>query len=153
MAQATTRGQEMDQGIKFNDNGTISFPIGEKTYTLKRPTTGQFFDFWDLVDNLEVESRKQMIQLRDTLSQLKDADEDEMAEVVKELRHARRHAYEYTTIPWLRDVFAEVGSDKLPDDLSEAPSEITDPGLISQILEFWRTVPLAHSPQRRGQLR
>lgn len=135
--------------LKFNDNGTISLSIEAETYTLKRPTVGQLMDFWDLVDSITAEAQA---TLKDWMEKLKELPEDseEYQQLIDEINHRGRHSYEHLTWPWLRQAFNELGSAPLPEDLSRGPSELIDPSLPSQILSFWRTVPLAHSGRRRN---
>jgi len=133
--------------LRFNDNGTLSISINDETYTLKRPTTSQLFDFWDMADDLRISAQEELISMRDKLTDLKA---DEASEkLVEDLRKRRRHAYEFTTIPFLREAFTQFGNKELPKDLTDAPAEIMDPSLVTQLLDFWRTVPLAHSARRK----
>lgn len=139
----------MAEGINFNTNGTISFPINGETFTLRRPTSKQLFDLWDLVDEIADDAREYINGLVTQLAELKDDDSDEATELLKKIQKERRHVHELTTIPWLKEAFKQVGSAPFPEDLTNAPSEIVDPSLPQQVLDFWRRVPLAQSDPRR----
>lgn len=125
--------------IEFRDNGTVTIPVGGQTITIRRPSAGKLFEMWDLIDEIVDQAQADLTQL------LAEADNADEAEFLKKLRKERRRAYEYTTVPWLKKVCEELGSAPLPDDLSEAPSGLTDPLLAQKIIGHWRTVPLAHS--------
>ena len=139
----------MAEGIRFNDNGTISIPVGGETYTLRRPNTKQLMYYWDRLDDVADKAKETFQGWLTELSELEE-DSEEFDELQKRIRRSPRTSYEHTVFPWLREVFEELGSKPLPQDLTDAPSEITSIGLPLQIVDFWRTVPLAHSGKRRN---
>ena len=132
--------------MNFNENGTISVDIDGQTYTLKRPTLGQLWSFFDLIAEL-TEAAQQLI--KDKAEELAQVEEDsEEARQLAADMGGRRFAFRYLSEPWLRRAFEELGSKPLPENLDNAPSEFADPGLPNEILLFWRDVPLAHSRRR-----
>jgi hypothetical protein len=135
--------------IKFNDNGTISIPIKDETYSLSRPTVKDLYHFWDRIDEIAEDATEELqsaIQsIAEQLAEIEDETSTEAKELIRTIKLRRREAHEYTVIPWLREVYDKLGSASLPEDLSEAPSEITDQTLPLQIISFWRSVPLASS--------
>lgn len=132
--------------MEFNDNGTVSVDIGGQTYSLKRPTMKQLWEFFDLREEL---SERAQGHIRELSAQLAEADDDspEAEGLVEELRD-RQFAFRFMSEPWLREAFEELGSKPLPENLDDAPSELADPSLPTQILLHWREVPLAHSRRR-----
>lgn len=132
--------------IEFRDNGTISVDIDGNTYTLRRPTMGQLWEFFDLRDELSDQATAKLREMTERLASLEDGSE-EFNEVMATAKD-RRFGFRYLSEPWLRKAFEELGSKPLPENLDDAPSELADPGLPNEILMFWREVPLA--PSRRA---
>lgn len=132
--------------MQFNENGTISVDIGGETYTLKRPTMGQLWDFFDLRQELSDEAQSHMKKLAEELAEVDD-DSDRARQIASEMGD-RRFAFRMMSEPWLRTAFDELGSKPLPENLDDAPSELADPRLPSEILLFWRETPLAPSRRR-----
>lgn len=139
----------MAEGISFNDNGTISIPIKGETYSLRRPTVKELYHFWDRIDEIAEDATSELqSMIKDISGQLAEIDDEnspEARELIASIKKRRREAHEYTIVPWLREVYDKLGSASLPEDLSDAPSEITDQTLAHQIISFWRSVPLASS--------
>lgn len=132
--------------MEFHDNGTLSVDIDGQTYTLRRPTMGQMWEFFDLREELSREAQKTIKDYADELAQI-DEDSDRGLEIQDQLKD-RRFTFRFFIEPWLRKAFEDFGSKPLPENLYGAPSELADPTLPNQILMFWREVPLAHSRRR-----
>jgi hypothetical protein len=130
----------------FNENGTISIQIGSDTYTLRRPTMGEMWDFFDLRQSLTDKAQAKIESLAKELA-TEGEDSDRALEIAEELKD-RRFAFRFMSEPWLREAFEKLGSKPLPENLDDAPSELADPSLPSEILLFWRSVPLAPSRRR-----
>lgn len=134
--------------MEFHDNGTISVDIEGSTYTLKRPNIGQLFDFYDYRVRLAEQAQDQLQGWVAELSEL-DENTDEFQTLWEKTRD-RRFTFRFMVEPFLRKAFEEFGSKPLPENLDNAPSELTDPRLPNLILEFWRDTPLARSRPARG---
>lgn len=132
--------------MEFKDNGTIAVDIDGQTYTLKRPKMGQLWEFFDLREELSNDAQSKIKAYAEELAEI-DEDSDRGREI-QDLLADRRFAFRFMSEPWLRKAFEELGSKPLPENLDGAPSEFADPSLPSQILMFWREVPLAHSRRR-----
>lgn len=132
--------------MDFHDNGTISVDIDGQTYTLKRPNIGQLFDFYDYRTQLATDAQEKLESLAAQMSELKE-DDPQFDELMSQAKD-RRFTFRYMVEPFLRRAFEELGSKPLPENLDQAPAEMTDPRLPNLILEFWRDTPLAHSPPR-----
>lgn len=132
--------------MEFKDNGTIAVDIDGQTYTLKRPKMGQLWEFFDLREALSNDAQSKIKAYAEELAEI-DEDSDRGREI-QDLLADRRFAFRFMSEPWLRKAFEELGSKPLPENLDGAPSEFADPSLPSQILMFWREVPLAHSRRR-----
>lgn len=134
--------------MRFNDNGTISLTIGADTFTLGRVTMAQLWHFHDRRNELAEDAKAKLEELA---KKLVDAGEGTKAyEKLSGQMKDRRFAFLYMIEPWLREAFETVGSKPLPENLDDAPAEISDPGIVAEILFHWQTVPLAHSPRRTG---
>lgn len=133
--------------LRFNDNGTVSLSIDDETYTLKRPTVKQLWEFWDLRDEITERAKEQLQTWIEDLSNI-DENSEEYKKIMEEVKHRGRHSYEHLTYPFIREAFKELGSKPLPKKLDNAPAELADLTLPTQILEFWQSVPLAHSGRR-----
>ena len=133
--------------MNFNDNGTVSFQIGAKTYTLKVPTIGQIAEFEDLEQTLRQDAIDQLSTWND---ELESADEGEQERIQGEIGN-RNYAFTAINEPWLRKSFEAFGSDPLPGDLSDAPADLTSPSLLPSIIRHWRSDPLARSRRRQGR--
>lgn len=129
--------------LRFNDNGTISLTIGADTFTLRRPTIGRLFHYRERISEISDEARTRLEVIIAELSELDD--DDERAVEIRDEMGNHRRGFEWLVVPWLREVFDELGSAPLPENLDDAPAELTDMKLPTQIINFWRTVPLAHS--------
>lgn len=130
--------------MNFNDNGTISLTISGKTYTLRRPTVAQLAEF----DELQAQLRRDALdQIKEWSEALEDADE-EQAEAIRAKLAERHFGLRTINEPWLRKAFETLGSDSLPDNLEDGPSELVAGELLPEIIRFWQTVPLAHSRRR-----
>lgn len=132
--------------IEFRDNGTVSVDIGGETYTLRRPKMGELWDFYDYREELSQSAQDQIKEMAQKLAELDEAS-DEFAEITRRMKD-RRLAWHLIAEPWLRRAFEDLGSKPLPENLDDAPPELASLKLASQILEFWRDVPLARSPRR-----
>lgn len=132
--------------MKFNENGTISVEIDNRTYTLKRPTLGQLWEFIEYRDTLSEEARAVISETAQKMAELED-ESDEFRELAGSLQD-RTFVFRQTSEPWLRRAFEELGSKPLPENLDFAPAEIADPQLPNEIIRFWRQVPLASGRPR-----
>lgn len=136
--------------MNFNDNGTISFPIGGKTYSLKAPTIGQVAEFTELHSTLRADALNQLTEWTKRLA------DDEISDEEKAELRARdtstTFVLDHINEPWLRKAFETFGSDTLPDDLTEAPAELLSNSIVASIIQHWRSDPLARSRlrERRG---
>ena len=131
----------MSEGITFDPQGTVTVTFDGNTYRLRRPNFGQFRYFnrtyYGIVDDLAA----RLNEAREMLAGEPDEETAERArQMVKDLGETPLH--ELTT-PILAEMFTQVG-DPLPEDSDEWPAWlVTDPSLMRQILDHWRTVPKA----------
>ena len=132
--------------IEFRDNGTVSVDIGGETYTLRRPKMGELWEFYDYRDELSESAQAQIQEMARQAAEL-DEESEEFRDLIRQIKD-RRLSWRLMSEPWLRRAFEELGSKPLPENLDDAPPELTSLKLASQILEFWRDVPLARSPRR-----
>lgn len=132
----------MSEGITYNPNGTVTVTFNDDTYHLRRPTFGQFryFNrkFYGVADELRAKlAEAQTLATDDTAS---EADKEKARELIKWIGDNPLHEH---TAPILADMFTQVG-DPLPESVDDWPAWlVTDPGLMREILDHWRTVPKA----------
>jgi hypothetical protein len=134
--------------VEFRDNGTITVEIGGTTYTLRRPTMGQLWHFFDLRDDLAKDAQAKIKTLADELAEV--GEDSKKGKTLVASLSDRRFVFRFMAEPWLREAFETLGSKPLPENLDDAPAELADPSLPQQILLFWRSVPLARGPKGQG---
>lgn len=131
----------MSEGITFDPQGTVTVTFDGNTYKLRRPTFGQFRYFnrkyYGIVDDLQ----SRLTEARDMLNS--DPTEEDAERARAMLRDLGEHPLHELTTPVLAEMFTQVG-DPLPEDVDDWPAWlVTDPSLMRQILDHWRTVPKA----------
>lgn len=136
----------MTEGITFDPAGTVTVTFDDNTYKLKRPNFGQFRYFnrkyYGIVDDLSARLNEARAMLDGEPS---EEDAEKARQMVRDLGATPLH--ELTT-PVLAEMFSQVG-DPLPEDSDDWPAWlITDPSLMRQILDHWRTVPKASGKGR-----
>lgn len=133
----------MAEGITFDPLGTVTVTLdGSKPYVLGRPKLRQFRKYRDLIRTLTTEAADKLIAKREELDAMKDSDPkyEKLSEEIQEITY---NSFLLTSIPWLKEVFEDLG-DPLPEDHDEWPAWLaTDQSIPSQIITHWRTVPLA----------
>lgn len=132
----------MDEGIRFNPNGTVTIPIEGKDYELGRPKFRHLRHFRERISQISDAAQVTVLSLAEEAAKHEEGSA-EQEELLEQVRYISRHGYEITVWPWLREVYEELGNAPLPESLDEAPSEIADMSLAMKILDHWRTVPLA----------
>jgi hypothetical protein len=131
----------MSEGITYDPQGTVTVTFDGNTYKLRRPTFGQFRYFnrkyYGIVDDLQ----SRLTEARDMLNN--DPTEEDAERARAMLRDLGEHPLHELTTPVLAEMFSQVG-DPLPEDVDDWPAWlVTDPSLMRQILDHWRTVPKA----------
>ena len=131
----------MNEGITFDPQGTVTVTFDGNTYRLRRPTFGQFRYFnrkyYGIVDDLQ----SRLTEARDMLNN--DPTEEDAERARAMLRDLGETPLHELTTPVLAEMFTQVG-DPLPEDVDDWPAWlVTDPSLMRQILDHWRTVPKA----------
>lgn len=131
----------MTEGITFDPAGTVTVTFDDNTYKLKRPNFGQFRYFnrkyYGIVDDLTA----RLNEARDMLAG--EPDEEAAAKGKQLLADLGTQPLHELTTPILAEMFSQVGN-ALPEDPDDWPAWlVTDPSLMRQILEHWRTVPKA----------
>lgn len=131
----------MSEGITYDPLGTVTVQFDGNTYKLRRPTFGQFRYFNRAYHGIVDELQAKLMEARELLE---GEPTEESAERGREMiRELGEHPLHELTAPVLAEMFAQVG-DALPDDSDEWPAWlVTDPSLMRQILDHWRTVPKA----------
>lgn len=127
--------------ITFQPDGRVSIVINDETYTLRRPKFGHVRLFRERMTTLADEA---IARLADLAKQLAAADEDseEFHALEDQMRELSRFSFQFTVIPWLREVFEELGDKPLPKKLDDAPAFFANSGLPMQIWQHWLNVPL-----------
>ena len=131
----------MSEGITYDPQGTVTVTFDGNTYKLRRPNFGQFRYFnrkyYGIVDDLQ----SRLTEARDMLNN--DPTEEDAERARAMLRDLGEHPLHELTTPVLAEMFTQVG-DPLPEDVDDWPAWlVTDPSLMRQILDHWRTVPKA----------
>jgi hypothetical protein len=134
----------MTEGITYDPQGTVTVTFDGNTYKLRRPNFGQFRYFnrkyYGIVDDLQ----SRLTEAQDLLKKSREAEDPEGVERAKAMvRDLGATPLHEITTPVLAEMFTQVG-DPLPEDVDDWPAWlVTDPSLMRQILDHWRTVPKA----------
>ncbi len=133
----------MAEGIDYRPVGTVVVTFDGTAYTLKRPKLKQYSYFRDQIRELSVTAVDKLTALRDE-TEAAEEDSDEKARLELELTHKTSSTYELTSVPWLKEVFGQLGDKPLPEDHEEWPAWLAaDMTIPQQIRTHWATVPLA----------
>jgi hypothetical protein len=145
----------MSEGIDYEQLGTIIVSFDDKTYTLTRPKMGQWRYFSRKLQALYDENRETLLKLTGRVTEmneeveaLKEAGVDTKKAAVAQakaqaaLREYQIQPFYETTIPWLREVFVQLGDKKLPESEDDWPVWLAaDLSVPTQIVAHWRTNP------------
>jgi hypothetical protein len=130
----------MDEGITFDPMGTITVEFDDKTYRLTRPKMGQWRHFSRKLQGLYDENREHLLKLTEDAQ--KEGPKQEKAQAA--LREYQSQPFYESTIPWLREVFSQLGDKKLPESDDDWPAWLAaDLSIPTQIVAHWRTSPKA----------
>ena len=127
--------------IIFEPDGRVSLTIGDDTYTLSRPKFKHVRKFRERITDLSNEAIDKITDLSKQMAGL-DEDSEEWRALEEQFREMRLFTFEYTVLPWLREVFKELGDKPLPKNLGDAPAFLANQGLPMQIWNHWLNVPL-----------
>ena len=130
----------MSEGINFKSDGTIEVTFDDLKYVLPRPTVAQYRQYEGALSEMRQTISDIGAEISDLRQQLKDSSGD----VSKLLRTATAEINTplyVLTAPILEDMFSEMAKRALPDR-DEWPAWLgTNPSIVTQILDHWRTVP------------
>ena len=130
----------MSEGIEFEQLGTIIVSFDDKTYTLTRPKMGQWRYFSRKLQGLYDENREKLL----TLTEDAQKEGPKQAKAQAALREYQIQPFYESTIPWLREVFVQLGDKKLPESEDDWPVWLAaDLSVPTQIVAHWRTNPKA----------
>ena len=130
----------MSEGIDFDPLGTITVTFDEKSYRLTRPKMGQWRYFSRQLLGIYEDNRETMARLSEEAA--KEGKGQEKA--VKALNDYRNAPLYEQTIPWMREVFAQLSDTKLPESDDDWPAWLAaDVSLPTQIVSHWRNHPKA----------
>ena len=129
-------------GIELNPLGTVTVTLDGKDYTLQRPKLRQYRYFRDQIRELSVSAVEHLTQLRERLEASEEGSE-EFKSLEAEINKVSQNSFELTSVPWLKEVFDQLGN-PLPEDHEDWPAWLAaDQSIPSKIITHWRTVPLA----------
>lgn len=134
-----TAESDMQEGVKFNDDGTISMVIGDEAYRLRTPRFGEFKQF-----------KREMFEAATAVQELANEAHIDMAQLA--LRQMTGISPEVekivdasteSTMTLLRHIVAVLSDKTLPEDEDTWPMWlITSDTLTANMIDHWRTVPL-----------
>ncbi len=130
----------MSEGITFDPMGTVTVTLEDKAYVLGRPKLRQYRHHRDEIRTLSKSAVSAFEEMQEKLETLKG---DAFEKLSTEITEVSRNSFLLTSVPWLKAVFTDLG-DPLPDDEDDWPAWLAaDQTIPTQIIEHWRTVPLA----------
>jgi hypothetical protein len=123
-----------DDGLVFNEDGSITVTLDDKALRLRPPRVGEF----KTLRNRVLGNSRAWSEL---LTDLRAADSRWTTEVEDD----RRDQLEGEQLAVLAEVFSTLGDhDGWPTDVDNWPAWTMKPGLLAQMVNHWREVPLAH---------
>ena len=129
-----------EETITYNPLGTIEVTFDDKTYKLGRPKFGQWRYFSKQLQALYDDNRETLIRLTEEAQKEGKAQDKAQAK----LREYQSQPFYESTIPWLKEVFAQLGDKKLPESVDDWPTWLAaDLSIPTQIVAHWRTSPKA----------
>ena len=142
----------MPEPIEFNPLGTITVTFDDQTYTLSRPKMGQWRYFSRRWSEAIKEAGSQLTELLTKLDAaralLEKSDNAKNRKAVADLSAEItgfnvQPLYEWN-IPWIREVFEQLGDKPLPEDPDNWPAWLaSDPALPNRIIGHWQAHPKA----------
>jgi hypothetical protein len=137
----------MEEGVTFDPMGTVTITLNNKTYVLGRPKLRQYKHHRDRIRILARDAAEQVSAMGDKLETLKEGG-PAFEKLSEEITGITRNSFALTSVPWLKDVFDDIG-DPLPPDEDDWPAWLAaDQSIPTRIINHWRTVPLA--PGEKG---
>ncbi len=128
--------------ITFDPMGTVTVTLDDKAYVLGRPKLRQYREHRDQIRTLSTNAMTTLTAMQEKLETLKE-DGPAFEKLTGEITEVGRNSFLLTSVPWLKAVFEDLG-DPLPDDEDDWPAWLAaDQTIPTQIIEHWRTVPLA----------
>ena len=129
----------MDE-ITFDPLGTITVKFDGQEYKLGRPKMGQWRYFSRQLQALFEDNRDTLARLN---AEVEAAEGKALVKAEAALREYSLTPFYEATIPWIREVFKQLGT-PLPDSEDDWPAWLAaDTQLPTQILAHWRTHPKA----------
>lgn len=131
----------MSEGIEFDPLGSVTVTFDDKSYRLGRPKMGQWRYFQRLLRDMSREAEATLTELREKVEK---ASPKNQALAEAELRAFAEEPFYEKTIPWIGEVFKQLGDNPLPEDPDDWPAWLAaDTGLPIQIVNHWKTTPKA----------
>ncbi len=128
--------------ISFDPMGTVTITLDDKAYVLGRPKLRQYRHHRDQIRTLSQTAITMLEEMQEKLGTLKEG-APAFEKLTTEITEISRNSFLLTSVPWLIAVFEDLG-DPLPDDEDDWPAWLAaDQTIPTQIIEHWRTVPLA----------
>jgi len=142
----------MNDPITFDPLGTVRVEFDDETYTLTRPKMGQWRYFSRRWSEAIKEAGSQLTELLTKLDAaralLEKSDNAKNRKAVADLSGEItgfnvQPLYEWN-IPWIREVFEQLGDKPLPEDVDVWPAWLaSDPALPNRIIGHWQAHPKA----------
>lgn len=129
----------MSEGIEFNPLGTIDVTFDDKTWHLGRPKFKQWRYFSRQLTAIYDDNRETLVRLTEEA----EREGKGQAKAQAALREYQGTPFYESTIPWLKEVFNQVG-DPLPESEDDWPAWLAaDITIPTQIIGHWRNHPKA----------
>jgi hypothetical protein len=120
----------------------VTVTLEDKERVLRRPKLRQYRHHRDQIRSLSATAITKLEAMQEKLETLKEGG-TAFEKLTTEITEVSRNSFLLTSVPWLKAVFEDLG-DPLPDDEDDWPAWLAaDQTIPTQIIEHWRTVPLA----------
>lgn len=134
-----------DDPITFDRLGTVTFDLDGLEVKLKRPTFKQWRHFSRSLQTIAEQAQTDLEQARQAVESAKTEAAKKKAEA--KLEEVAAVPFYERTIPWMQDVFAQLGNGTPVGEPDDWPAWLAvDHTLPGQIITHWRTVPKASGP-------
>lgn len=129
-----------EETITYDPLGTVTVTFDGKTYQLGRPKFGQWRYFSRQLQALYDDNRETLLRLTEEAQ----VEGKGQAKAQAALREYQGQPFYESTIPWLREVFKQLGDKQLPESEDDWPTWLAaDLSVPTQIVAHWRSSPKA----------
>jgi hypothetical protein len=141
---ATRNDPQVPDGFELIKDGTARLIVDGEIWRLRRPKYGEFRKLRELLQQRDDDQVRLIIESA-SLQSPEDEPENEVDKQLAERIRQRQlnEAVEELNVDWVQEVLVLLTIDKTPPPPDQWPAGMETLGFIKQLIDHWRTVPLA----------